>query len=195
MIQEIVDGAQSLALSNNTFTPIYDSKNNIKKEREILNIILSMKIDGLIVYPCASIENLDLYVKLKQNNIPLCFLDRKVDGIEAPLITSDNQQGMFDLVNHLIRCGHRRIGFFGINDAMISTEKERFIGYCNALIYNKLPLRNEYIFKLNDLHTREIDIPQKKQSEIFEHYTHLCIQTFLALKEKPSVLCCMNDIC
>ena len=45
-LNEIMMGIQNTALTFNTFTPFYNSKNNLERERKILTEVLSLKPDG-----------------------------------------------------------------------------------------------------------------------------------------------------
>ena len=80
-LNEIMTGIQNTALSFNAFTPFYNSKNNLERERNILSEILSNKPDGIIVYPCDSLDNIGLYAEFLARDIPVVCLDRPIEGL------------------------------------------------------------------------------------------------------------------
>ncbi len=190
---DIMKGIQSAGLTANIFTPFYNSKNNIKLERNYLGEILKNNLDGLIVYPCVSYENLDLYAEILSRNIPIVCVDRPIEGLDTPLVATTNADCMCRIVNRLVQQGHTKIGFFSICEQMASTESERFKGYCRGLIDNKLPIIKDYIFNTSDMHKREISLTQEQQQVIFRKYVKREVNKYLALSDKPTAVCCLND--
>lgn len=191
---EIVKGIQSITTSNNIFTPFYDTKNNIKKEQAYLTEILRGKFDGLIVYPCNSLANIGLYAKILELNKPIVCIDRGITGINTPLVTSKNAKGMEMIVDKLVKKGHKKIGFFSVNEAMADTEKDRFYGFCSGLIKNGLEIKNEYLFNSEKMNMNEMQHSPQKQHKLFHSYVDKCIDAYLALDDKPTAICCINDI-
>lgn len=192
-LNEIMTGIQNTALSFNTFTPFYNSKNNLERERKILGEVLTLNPDGIIVYPCDSIENIGLYAEFAARKIPVVCLDRPVEGLEAPLVTTKNAECMCRIIDRLAALGHKRIGFFSFSDKMSFPEAERFKGYCRGIVKNGLPLKNEFIFHTYDLHKKEIAATLDQQQQIFQKYMKNEMQRYLTLKEKPTAICCIND--
>lgn len=192
-LNEIMTGIQNTALSFNTFTPFYNSKNNLERERKILSEVLSRKPDGIIVYPCDSLDNIDLYAELMARKIPIVCIDRPIEGLETPLVTTKNADCMCRIIDRLSALGHKRIGFFSISDKMSFPEAERFKGFCRGIVKNKLPLKNEFIFHTYDLHKKEIAATLEQQQQLFLKYTKNEMQRYLALDEKPTAICCIND--
>ena len=190
---DIMKGIQSTALSHNVFTPLYNSKNNIDHERRYLWEILKNNLDGLIVYPCTSLENLDLYAEILARNIPIVCIDRPIEGLSVPLVTTTNTDCMRQIVNCLVKQGHTKIGFFSVDDHMVSTERDRFKGYCRGMIENRLPLKKEYIFNTSDMHKRELSITQDQQEVILRKYVKRELTKYLELEDKPTAVCCLND--
>ena len=162
-LNEIMMGIQNTALTFNTFTPFYNSKNNLERERKILTEVLSLKPDGIIVYPCNSMKNIDLYAELLAQNIPIVCIDRPIDG------------------------------FCSISDKMSFPEAERFKGFCRGIVKNKLPLKNEFIFHTYDLHKKEIAATLDQQQQLFQKYIKNEMHRYLSLEEKPTAICCIND--
>lgn len=192
-LNDIMMGIQNNALNFNTFTPFYNSKNNTERERNILSEILKNKPDGIIVYPCDSIENIDLYAEFLARGIPVVCLDRPIEGLETPLVTTKNADCMCAIIDRLASLGHTRIGFFSISDKMAFPEAERFKGFCRGIVKNKLPLKKEFIFHTYDLHKKEYASTPEQQEQLFMRYTKNELLRYLALEEKPTAICCIND--
>lgn len=190
---DIMKGIQSSALQHNVFTPFYNSKNNIDHERQYLWEVLKNRQDGLIVYPCASLENLDLYAEILAKDIPIVCIDRPIEGLDTPLVTTTNADCMRRIVKRLAADGHRRIGFFSVDEHMAVTERERFKGFCRGLIEAKLPIVKDYIFNTSDMHKREMISTPEQQQLISRKFVKREMTKYLSLEEKPTAICCLND--
>ena len=96
------------------------------------------RVDGLILAGC-DIPG-DLIVALKAHEVPLVLVDNHLDKVDS--VFTDNVGGAREAVTHLIRLGHKRIGFvcewFG--DLSFA---ERFEGYKLALQEHGLPFSED----------------------------------------------------
>ncbi|CAM5449283.1 LacI family transcriptional regulator OS=Streptomyces griseomycini OX=66895 GN=FHS37_005035 PE=4 SV=1 [Streptomyces griseomycini] len=69
--------------------------------------LLDRRIDGLLVSPTdgGSPRMLDA----ARAGTPMVFVDRWIPGVDVPVVRSDGQAAVRDLVTHLHRLGHRRL--------------------------------------------------------------------------------------
>jgi len=80
------------------------------------------------------------YLKAERSaGLPVVFLDRPGNGLTADSVLSSNRQGAQEGTAHLIRHGHRRIGFVGDTPAVLYTRRMRLRGYRDALAEAGLP--------------------------------------------------------
>ena len=111
-----------------------NSDENLDKEKDYVDMILSTRVDGVLFAPAgdSSREHLE---KLAQHNVPFVMIDREVPGITSDMIVGNSKDGARQLVEHLIGLGHRRIALInGPHD--ISTARDRQAGYIEALRLN-----------------------------------------------------------
>lgn len=85
------------------------------------------RVDGLILMGCELPAELILSLK---DEIPLVLVDNHLDGVDS--VAVDNVGGAYKAVKHLIKLGHRRIGFITERFRNLSFW-ERFEGYKLAL--------------------------------------------------------------
>lgn len=130
---KIIKAAEVTALINNCFIDVCLTYGDPLKEAEKLKQALKSNYDGVMVYPVKGYDNLGLYTEFSIKKIPLIFLDRRVDGIRAPLITPDNYRGAELAVKHLAENGHKNIGFSFVLPYAPTTEKERFEGFVKSM--------------------------------------------------------------
>ncbi|SHE11541.1 Purine nucleotide synthesis repressor [Chlamydia abortus] len=98
--------------------------------------------DGLLVMS-QSAEDDDFIRHVRDMQIPCVVLNRHVDSFDAVNILSDDRQGAFQIVEYLIREGHRRIAIIEGKAGFKSTQ-ERKKGYLDAMTKYKLPVRKDY---------------------------------------------------
>ncbi|WP_042394623.1 LacI family DNA-binding transcriptional regulator [Streptacidiphilus carbonis] len=112
------------------------------RERELALTFCSRRVDGLIVVPAGD-DHRYLLPELTAG-LAAVFVDRPARRIEADAVLTDNVGGAREGAAHLIRHGHRRIGFLG-DLPHIPTAAERLRGYREAMTGAGLPVSPEWI--------------------------------------------------
>jgi DNA-binding LacI/PurR family transcriptional regulator len=134
---------------------------------------IASKVDGLIISCFPRIE--ELIHELNQK-IPVVVIDNNSIDETIPSVTIDNFRAVIDSVEHLIRLGHKRIGFMtGLEDSDVGTG--RLMGYVQALTNNAMQLQDELVFKGN--YTFESGMAGAEY--------------FLSLQKPPTAIVCAND--
>ena len=112
-------------------------------ERDLVlpNLLTTKHVDGLIMLgePAKA-----YYRKVAQAGTPVVFLDFYDEQANADAVAGDNSYGTYRLTSHLIRRGHREIGFVG-NIKATSSIMDRFLGYYRAMLLNDLTVREDWI--------------------------------------------------
>ncbi len=112
-----------------------------EQECKLPVMIRSGKVDALIVMGQVSAE----YMKaLLNTRLPCVFLDFYTEHADVTSVVSDSVYGTYLLTNHLVKMGHRDIGFVGDIYAT-SSILDRYLGYYKSLLQNNIPLRPEWI--------------------------------------------------
>lgn len=79
-------------------------------ERRAVDILRSQHVDGLIVCPASSFDAGHLR-ELEAQGIPLVLWERRVPDLDVPVVEVDSESVMTEFTDHVIKLGHRRIGF------------------------------------------------------------------------------------
>ena len=98
-------------------------------------VVQDKKVDGFIFLGQTTQEYVDFI--LRQSKLPVIFLDGYLPMLTIDTIISDGFYGTYQLTNHLIQCGHRKIGFVGSVDAT-SSIADRYWGYRKSLRENQI---------------------------------------------------------
>ncbi len=102
---------------------------DVQKERAAIRLLLSRRVDGIIISIPLKKENIYL---AKRKGVPLILVERPIDVPSVDTIVVDNLVGAYEAMEHLISLNHKRIGFIGYKPGY-QIEKERWEGYRKAL--------------------------------------------------------------
>ena len=138
----VAKAVETVAARHNAVIIIGSSGENAARERELVMNLLHRPVDGLIVVPEGSDHR---YLEPeRRRGAQIVFLDRGGGNIEADAVVIDNFDGAKRAVEHLIMCGHTRVGFIGDADT-VQTAVERLEGYKAALAGAGIPYDPELV--------------------------------------------------
>ncbi len=156
---------------------IASSEEDPALERQEIELLLSRQVDALIVASAQSSP--DAFLDIDSHKIPFVLIDRKLPGLQANYVGTDDEQAGFLATEHLIRSGYRRIAH--IRGPELSPGVGRYKGYCKALEQNSLPLLTEYVIS-------ETAIDDCGDVSGFE-----AMQELLTRDPHPDAVFCFND--
>ena len=139
---EICRGVESVAREVGYQNLICNTDEDAAKEIGELEALLP-RTDGLIVAPAATPEDTKFYRRILAEGAQVVFIDRRLDGVRCPIVTTDDVEVGKIATEHLIRLGHRKIGF--LRGTQASTALDRFEGYRKALANHKIPVNVKLI--------------------------------------------------
>jgi len=122
---------------------VCNSDENYTRELASIETLISKRIDGLILAP--TLGDHRFLKEVAKLWFPILLINRRLDGLGLPCISTDNRAGAYEAVRHLIQAGHRRIGAIGGLRAL-STTADRLEGYQAALQEAGLPILEELIW-------------------------------------------------
>jgi GntR family transcriptional regulator of arabinose operon len=116
----IIKGIESYLTSKGYSLVFACTDNDIEKEKQCLETMLSRNIDGLIVEPTKSSgynPNVNYYLQMEQKNIPYLMINQFYSQLNPPHMLLNDEKGGFIATDHLIQQGHERIiGLFKTDD-------------------------------------------------------------------------------
>lgn len=131
-----------------------NSDESLLKERQYVEMILSMKVDG-VLFAASNDMSVEHLKWLERNNVPYVLLDRVVPGIQADTVLGDSREGTKRMVEQLIAMGHKRIGLVnGLEH--VSTARDRKMGFIEALAEAGLAVDERYFASAGYLHNSEL---------------------------------------
>jgi LacI family transcriptional regulator len=125
----VIRAVEQIARARGVVVFVTSLSDDAASERAGLEVLLGRQIAGLITTPISRDQS---YLKPWQSRMALVFIDRTPGRITADSVIEDDVAGAEMATAHLIRHGHRRIGFIGDN-LSIATTARRLEGYQAAL--------------------------------------------------------------
>lgn len=147
--RSIVDGVhESLAAHSNP--PIrlvlFDSRKDARKEIENIAQLEDLPLDGAIVLPVSYGDLMEHLLRLKIDRFPLVLVDSEIPEIDIPSVNTDNYDGGYQLVSHLLKCGHRNLAWIG-NCKGYYSARQRLEGFRDALNDAGVPYNRKWFFE------------------------------------------------
>lgn len=157
-------------------TPILANVNDdLDRQNQVLRSMLENGVRGIILSPARGTEA--RHLDMLPATLPVILAMRRIDGCDLPYVGQDNRGGARKAVEHLIALGHRRIAFFG-GDAKITTQQERYTGYCDALRAAGLSVSADLVF----------------ETEVSKNGGAVAMERALSSAAKPTSATCYNDL-
>lgn len=167
----IEDKAQKLDYS----VIFFNTDNHLEREKKAVELFKSKQVDGLIV--SLSVGNEKILKNLKKANYPVVQIDRSVLDDYYPLVSIDNQNSAYQIVEYMLKKGYRKIAHI-TGDLNATTARDRLEGYKKAL--------NDYQLEINEDYIIEGDYTQ--------HSGYEAMQKLLKLENRPTAVFAANDL-
>ena len=107
---------------------------------------ISRNVDGILVYPHHGYQHETLYRELQERNFPLVMVDRYYPQIETDCVIFDDEVAGYELAQHLLRKGCRRIAAISYFEVEATSINARLSGYRRALQEWGLPYKDDLIW-------------------------------------------------
>jgi LacI family transcriptional regulator len=133
---EIYRGVEAVARPLGYRNLICNTDEDAAKEVDETEALLP-RTDGLIVASSLPPGKANFYKRIIKEGAKVVFIDRRLKGLNCPVVTTDDVQVGMLATEHLINLGHKRIGH--LRGTTASTSEGRFEGYRRALEKHGLP--------------------------------------------------------
>lgn len=179
----IVDAAKSRGYQ----VLISNTDEDIAAERQAIETLVDKQVDGLIVVPSTAAVH-DHLTALKSSGKPFVLIDRRLEGIVATSITTDDFSGAEAAVRHAYALGHRRFGFLVATAGVDGQREDR-----PTLLISSIEDRVNGLLK----GCSEVGIKKAQQSWIFcednARDPELAVARLLDRPKPPTVIITSNN--
>jgi LacI family transcriptional regulator len=144
------------------------------KQDSYLEAMIQKQVDGILLVPARSKESPIGF--LKQQNVQVVLLDRRLPNMEADVVRCDSNGGAYQLVQLLLKLGHHRIAILS-GPSGVSSADDRVDGYRRAMHEAGVGTENQLII----------------YGEFSLESGYQMTQSLLALSSRPTALFAGNN--
>lgn len=155
-----INGIEDVATKNNYTVLIGQSHDDKEREKKIVDSMRRYRVDGIIVSISKNTDSFEHFAELEKQKIHVVFFDRVPESDNVYRVFCSLKQSSVEMVDWLIKHGHKRIGFIKGPESMTSTD-ERLQGYLQSLAKNGIKVDRDLITE-TDL-TREHNVAAIKK--------------------------------
>ncbi|MFB3882388.1 MAG: LacI family DNA-binding transcriptional regulator [Armatimonadota bacterium] len=112
--------------------------------RRALEHLLEARPEGIVFYPATSLPIDDKLLVDELMRVPTVLVDLSVEGLEVPLVASDDASGIRQALEYLLSLGHERIGHLAGPEWM-STGAVRLRAFREGMAEHGLPVPSELV--------------------------------------------------
>ncbi|MGC9346994.1 MAG: LacI family DNA-binding transcriptional regulator [Anaerolineae bacterium] len=169
----VARGVEDVASGDGFSVILCNTDESASKEESYVRVLLQKQVDGFLLVPAHSAAR--TVALIQKQKVPLVVLDRAVSAA-VDIVRSDSIGGAYQLTQHLLDLGHRRIAMLS-GPKEVSTAEDRVIGYRKALM--------------------DAGIPVDERMVIYRAFTqeggYAMTQQVLALSPRPTALFAANN--
>ena len=135
-LNTVVSGILDTVATNGYSIIVHNTDEDPQRELQAYQQLQAERVVGVLV---TSVQSGSAPLRrLQQEGTPFVLVNRKLDDLDTDYALGDLQDGMRQIVAHLVQLGHRRIAFFGGRMDRFPV-CERWIGYRQGLKEHGIP--------------------------------------------------------
>jgi DNA-binding LacI/PurR family transcriptional regulator len=184
---KIVRGVENVAQSHGINLILCNSDSDLNKQGQYIQRLSRSGVAGIIIVPIVSSnprECYRLFSQLTELKVPYVFCNRSAEGLNAPIVASNDFYGGYIATKHLLEMGYRNIAYISHRKNRVSVD--RCQGYISALMENGIEV-NQKIIGISD--EQIIVISDERQEEFGYEATN----KLLAAGQIVDAIFCVSD--
>jgi LacI family transcriptional regulator len=185
----VLAGIQHMA--SNAGYRVIICQSNETHQTEILNVqaLMASRVDGLLISHSKETSSFE-HIKLHLNKgVPIVHFDRVCNELDTPKVIQEDFKGSFDLVEHLIEQGCKRIAIMAGPERLLIS-RTRFEGYVAALKKHGTAFDKELVYHSNFIKeessialNRWLNLPNPPDGIFTVHYAN-AIEMMVEVKKR-----------
>ncbi|MEB2783926.1 LacI family DNA-binding transcriptional regulator [Algoriphagus persicinus] len=129
---QVMDGIEEVAQDQGYHLLIYNTHEDIERERKIVNLLLNGRADAIVMSVTSQTSDISHLQKLHDRGLPVVFFDRIRAEIPTTKFITNDYESAYEGTKHLIQQGCKKIALLTLGkDLSISEHRQR--GYNDAI--------------------------------------------------------------
>jgi LacI family transcriptional regulator len=145
----VVHGIERLASQAGFNVMICQSSEEVARERKHISALLKAQVDGVLVSMSSTTQDFEHFEQVRRKGIPLVFFDRMPSLPNVCGVVVDDYRGAYQLTEHLIEQGCRRIAHLA-GPQHLNITFNRHQAYRDALLAHGLPYDPQMVVPLSN---------------------------------------------
>lgn len=186
----VVHGIERLASQAGFNVMICQSSEEVDREKKHINALLKAQVDGVLVSMSSSTRDFDHFEQVRRKGTPLVFFDRMPVLPNVCGVVADDYRGAYQLTEHLIAQGCRRIAHLA-GPQHLNITFNRHQAYHDALLAHGLPYEQQLVVPLTNSRetggaaaTRHLLAGNARPDAIFAAYDFAAAGALQVLEER-----------
>ena len=142
----VVRGAEDAAQKHGYNLLLCNSDDSLEKEEQAIELLLSKRVDGILLTKAAGDFRPPLRQMIKDVGIPFVLVMRTYPKLTQDAVITDDYEGAYNAVRHLAQTGRKRIGLIS-GPLKVSNAKARWQGFRDALRAEGLPFDEKLVIE------------------------------------------------
>jgi len=142
----VVRGAEDAAQKHGYNLLLCNSDDSLDKEEKAVELLLSKRVDGILLTKAAEDFRPSVRQMIKQVNTPFVLVMRTYPKLTKDAVITDDYHGAYEAVSHLARAGRKRIALIS-GPLKVSNAQERWQGFVDALNAEGLPFEQDLVIE------------------------------------------------
>lgn len=140
----VIEAIYDAAFEKNYQIILNVSQENAERELRHVQSLLSMRVDGLIVYVSENTKDYSVFQSIRQMGIAMTFMGRPVEVNGFNTVSADDRGGAFAATEQAISIGYRKIGHLA-GFQYTNVGRERYGGFESALKQYGVPVNRQWV--------------------------------------------------
>ncbi len=182
----LLGGAERVLRNRGYSVQFASTDRDINEENRLLEKFITDGICGVILVPVRGSVQQRVLTSNKMS-IPAVLIDRPLNGVVLPCVSSNNYAGGLQAMNHLLDLGHRRILFVARPHMDLWSVSERYRAYQDTLRLHNLEVHPPFLIGGDT---------EMSSYEAYLHHDDEEIQPlieYLKTAERPTAVFAVND--
>ncbi|MDR0879497.1 MAG: LacI family transcriptional regulator [Clostridioides sp.] len=135
-VNEILNGIEEVAKMYDYDILLSNTYSDKEQELKSLNLLRAKQVEGIVMISWILDEK---HVEFIQNSgLPATYISKTARDFDIYTVSTSNEAATFDMTDHLIGKGHKKIAFIMTSKHETILEMERLAGYKDALAKNNI---------------------------------------------------------
>lgn len=193
---QVVRGAEDAAWQHSYMLITFNSDDQLEREKQVLSALRTRRVDGILLVAASTDGDLSHIHGAIEAGIPVVCIDRPITSLPVDCLSVDSVAGARRGVEHLIACGHRRIGLLN-GPLTLQVGRDRLEGYRQALTGAGIPFDEALVrnggFRAETGYTASLELLREASpTAVFSTNAMMALGLMRALNELD--LRCPDDV-